>query len=379
MNVSANDLQVPLERYAQEFSESAGYLDFARIGPLSKAVVVQKNSHAALLQQAGPSALAALDELTNKARESSATLLKARTHEIAFLGSTSHGMFAAAMALSPMQGTVLVPRNDFPANTYPWIRAAERGGLTVRWFDGPMTAKSVRDALDSQVKAVAVSAVDAGTGYLAPLAEIKEAIGSQRILVVDAVQAYGAVPFEAEAADVLATGGQKWLRAGWGAAALLVRDRVAEKLQPGLGGWSGIEDPLGSAAHPHATLPGALAHTLTNPDSIAVASFGTATDLVLGTGLHTINNALRQNLEALLEAIRFAGGTVQNHSPESGIALFQMPEINTTTLFSLLAQAGIHVTQRGEWIRISAHATTGTDSALLLSEALSRVSLANQR
>ena len=109
-------------------------------------------------------------------------------------------MFAAAQALSPQTGTVLVPRNDFPANTYPWIRAAERGGLAVRWIDGPVTAEAVRDALDSSVKAVAVSAVDAGTGFLAPLARIKEVIGADRVLAVDAVQAFGAVPFEVEAA-----------------------------------------------------------------------------------------------------------------------------------------------------------------------------------
>ncbi|PQZ95121.1 aminotransferase [Arthrobacter sp. MYb227] len=379
MNVSTNDLRVPFENYTQEFSESAGYLDFARIGPLSNAVVTQKTTHASLLQQGGPAVLGLLDNLVEKARVSSATLLQARTHEVAFVSSTSHGMFAAALALSPLQGTVLVPRNDFPANTYPWIRAAERGGLSVRWIDGPMTADTIREALDPQVKAVAVSAVDAGTGFVVPLAQLKEVIGEDRVLAVDAVQAFGAVPFDTDAADVLATGGQKWLRAGWGAAALMVRDRVSDKLQPGLGGWSGVDNPLGSAPHPHPTLRGALAHTVTNPDSIAVASFGIGTDLVLGTGLHTINSALRAGLEALLESIVAAGGEVENHSPQSGIARFRMPGIDSTALFSLLAQAGIHATQRGPWIRISAHATTGAESAALLSETLSRVSLASIR
>ncbi len=190
------------------------------------------------------------------------------------------------------------------------------------------------------VKAVAVSAVDAGTGFLAPLARIKEVIGADRILAVDAVQAFGAVPFDVEAADILAAGGQKWLRAGWGAAALLVRDRVADKLLPGLGGWSGVVDPIGPGELPHPTLPGALAHTVTNPDSIAVASYGAAVDLVIATGLKEINAAIRGNLDSLLEAVLEAGGETRNPSPQSGIATFRMPDIDPAELFARLENCG---------------------------------------
>ena len=150
MNVHSVENALALEDYRQQFSESAGYLDFARIGPLSTVVAEQKVANIDRMKTAGPSVLEYLDNLVDKARAATSTLLDAKHHEVAFVGSTSHGMFAAAQALSPQTGTVLVPRNDFPANTYPWIRAAERGGLAVRWIDGPVTAESVRDALDSE-------------------------------------------------------------------------------------------------------------------------------------------------------------------------------------------------------------------------------------
>lgn len=379
MNVHSVEKALALEDYRQQFSESAGYLDFARIGPLSAVVADQKVANIDRMKTAGPSVLGHLDNLVDKARAAASTLLEAKHHEVAFVGSTSHGMFAAAQALSPQTGTVLVPLNDFPANTYPWIRAAERGGLAVRWIDGPVTAESVRDALDSSVKAVAVSAVDAGTGFLAPLAQIKEVIGADRVLAVDAVQAFGAVPFDVEAADILAAGGQKWLRAGWGAAALLVRDRVADKLLPGLGGWSGVMDPLGPGELPHPALPGALAHTVTNPDSIAVASYGAAVDLVIATGLNEINAAIRGNLDSLLEVILEAGGETRNPSPQSGIAAFRMPGVDPAELFDRLEHSGIHSTRRGDWIRISPHATTSQASVDMLTDTLASLGLARSR
>lgn len=377
MSVHSPKKTSTFEAYRNQFRESSGYLDFARIGPISDAVTSQKMADIERLRFAGPSNLSALDLLGDAARTATATLLNATAQEVAFVSSTSHGLFAAALSLGPAQGTILVPRNDFPANTYPWIRTAERGGLAVRWIDGPVTADTIRASLDSEVKAVAVSAVDAGTGALAPLAQIKDVIGEDRTLVVDAVQALGAVEFDVEAADILAAGGQKWLRAGWGAAALLIRSRVADRLQPGLGGWSGVTDPLGVEEPPHPTLPGAIAHTLTNPDSIAVSSYGVAVNMVLSAGLREINAAICENLGALLDTVLSSGGEVRNISPTSGIGIFRMPGIPTAELFTRLSAAGIHTTRRGDWIRLSPHASTTHTSVRLLQEALSSLRVAS--
>ncbi|MFD0279627.1 aminotransferase class V-fold PLP-dependent enzyme, partial [Kitasatospora sp. NPDC127111] len=232
--------------YLRQFDEPAGYLDFARFGPVSAAVRDVLAGSAAALRQQGWTALEALDATAGEAARAAAALLGCAPHEIAFVSSTSHGMFAAAhaFAAAPAGSTVLVSRADFPGAVYPWLRAAGNGGLTVRLLDGPVTAEAVRAGLDERVRVVSVCAVDSATGFRAPLAAIKELIGPERVLVVDAVQALGAVDFDADAADVLAAGGQKWLRAGWGAALLLVRDRVAGLLGPGLGGWSGVVDPI---------------------------------------------------------------------------------------------------------------------------------------
>ncbi|WP_327085179.1 aminotransferase class V-fold PLP-dependent enzyme [Nonomuraea sp. NBC_01738] len=228
-----------VQNYLDQFAEPPGYLDFARVGPVSRRVAagLAESAHRSMTEMpvgVGEPA----------ARAAAARLLRAAEHEVAFVSSTSHGLFAAAGAV---RGTVLVPRGEFPANVYPWLRL----GHDVRWIDAPLvTPDLVAAHLDPSVRALTVSAVDALTGHRPPLGALKELLGPDRVLVVDAIQGLGAVPLEIEAADVLASGGQKWLRAGWGAALLLVRDRVAHLLEPGLGGWPGVLDPLAGPPMP---------------------------------------------------------------------------------------------------------------------------------
>jgi selenocysteine lyase/cysteine desulfurase len=373
-----------------EFAEPVGYLDFARYGPISAAVAERLVWNAGLIHTQGASALDTLDQAATRTRASAAVLLAAAEHEIAFVGSTSHGLFAAAAALSGRSGTVLVTRSDFPANVYPWLRTrhvadarnepaygslatdgrhAYPSGVRVRLIDGPVTADTIRAHLDDDVIAIAVCAVDAGTGAVAPLGSIKELIGPDRVLVVDAVQGLGAIPIEADAADVLASGGQKWLRAGWGTALLLVRDRVADLLEPRLGGWSGVVDPIDGHDHPHDALRGAVAHTLTNPDGPAVDALGTAIDLVLEAGVERIGAAIQERLRLLLETARSAGADVVG-PVGSGIGSFRLPDRDPGALHKTLTAAGIDTTLRNGWIRLSPHASTDPAATELLAEAL---------
>ncbi|MFE6751005.1 aminotransferase class V-fold PLP-dependent enzyme [Kitasatospora purpeofusca] len=387
-----------MPEYLKKFAEPFGYLDFARFGPVSEPVRRVLLREADRLHRQGWDALDSLDADTAAAARTAGGLLGCAPHEIAFVGSTSHGLFAAAHAVgagagrrgSAPGGTVLVARNDFPGAVYPWLRAADNGGLTVRQVEGPVTPDLVRAHLDDRVRAVAVCAVDAATGYRAPLAAIKELIGPDRILVVDAVQALGAVEFAADAADVLAAGGQKWLRAGWGAAVLMVRDRIADRIGPGLGGWSGVVDPIDAPVHPCPPRPGAVAHTLTNPDGPAVAALGAALALVREEGAGRIEARIGEVLGGLLAAARAAGaetgggptadapygswrGTGDPAAAGSGIARLRLPGADPAAVHRALTDAGLATTLRAGWIRLSPHASTDPGTAELLGGTLAHV------
>ncbi|MEV7280024.1 aminotransferase class V-fold PLP-dependent enzyme [Streptomyces sp. NPDC093111] len=354
-----------------------GYLDYARVGPLTPESASALADAVAVAGRCGPGDIDGLFALSDAARASAARLLDARPHEIALAPSTSNGLFTAAAALRG-PGTVLVPRDEFPANVYPWLRFAGRGGLGVRFVDPDgqrhITPDLLRRNLTPDVTALAVSAVDSLTGHLAPLAALKEVLGPDRLLIVDAIQGLGAVPLDADAADILVGGGQKWLRAGWGAALLMIRDRCAERLTPGLGGWAGVTEPFADR-HPAPPLPGAAAHLATNPDFPAAAALGAAVDTLLAQGGPAVLGArIRATLAELLDRARRAGADVLldglGERERAGIGTFRLPGHDPAAVHLALETAGVTTTRRGEWIRLSPHATTTPAATKLFADAL---------
>ncbi|MFJ2933059.1 aminotransferase class V-fold PLP-dependent enzyme [Streptomyces sp. NPDC087219] len=362
---------------AADRGPTPGYLDHARVGPLSRRAAAALTAATALAGRADPADLEELFALGDAARTSAARLLDARPHEIALAPSTSNGLFTVAAALQG-PGTVLVPRGEFPANVYPWLRFAGRGGPDVRLLDPDgqrhITADLLRRHLTPEVTALTVSAVDSLTGHVAPLAALKEVLGPDRLLIVDAIQGLGAVPLEADAADILVSGGQKWLRAGWGAALLLIRDRCGQRLAPGLGGWAGVTEPF-AVRHPAPALPGAAAHLATNPDFPAAAAIGAAVDGLLDEGGPAVVGArIRATLAELLDRARKAGAEVLSDGlgprERGGIGTFRLPGHDPATVHRTLEAAGVIATRRDEWIRLSPHASTPSVAADLLAEAL---------
>ncbi|MFH8621613.1 aminotransferase class V-fold PLP-dependent enzyme [Streptomyces vietnamensis] len=354
-----------------------GYLDHARVGPLAPVAATAFAEATALAGRSGPGDLDRLFALSDAARASAAGLIDARPHEIALSPSTSNGLFTVAAALRG-PGTVLVPRYEFPANVYPWIRFAGRGGPDVRLVDPDghrhISPDLLRRHLTPEVTALTVSAVDSLTGHVAPLAALKEVLGPDRLLIVDAIQGLGAVPLETDAADILVSGGQKWLRSGWGAALLLIRDRCAERLAPGIGGWAGVTEPF-AVRHPAPPLPGAAAHLATNPDFPAAAALGAAIDELLDRGgPAAMGTRIRATLAELLDRARRAGAEVLldglGERERAGIGTFRLPGHDPVAVHHALEAAGVITTRRGEWIRLSPHASTSVAATDLFAEAL---------
>lgn len=233
-----------LTSYATHFDTPAGYLDFARFGPPSRDAVAATARAMEESARADHTTVDGLMRAEETARDTVARLAGADARHTVLLPNASTGLFHAALGIR--EGVVLAPRTDFPANHYPWRRAAHLGRATPRWLDpapgGGVTPGLVRAALTDDVVAVAVSAVDFRTGFRADLGALREAIGPDRLLIVDAIQAFGVAEMAWDAADVVVAGGQKWLRAGWGTGFAVLSDRALETLEPVLTGWTGVQD-----------------------------------------------------------------------------------------------------------------------------------------
>ncbi|MEV4057700.1 aminotransferase class V-fold PLP-dependent enzyme [Amycolatopsis sp. NPDC049688] len=355
-------------RYLLQFDEPAGYLDFARFGPPSHAVL---DTTAALLDQATTAGPSTVDELMRqeiRAKAAAARLSGSDTDHTVLLPHTSLGLFQAAFHSS---GEVLVSASEFPANTYPWARAEQAGRLRVRRLtSGYVTPERVADALTPEITTVSVSAVDFRTGYRADLAALREVAGD-RLLVVDGIQGFGVVDEPWEVADVLVVGGQKWLRAGWGTGFAVLSDRALERMDPVLSGWTGARDPGLFDDEIHPPDGTAQAWSISNLSPITSGAFAEALELVEDAGVGAIAARIAERLASFEEVLASCGAEVVSAvDRRAGILAFTLPGHPAEQVGAALANAGIAATVRPEHVRLSPHASTPAAAADLLREAL---------
>ncbi|GAA3458388.1 selenocysteine lyase/cysteine desulfurase/predicted transcriptional regulator YheO [Saccharothrix longispora] len=351
--------------YLVQFHEPEGYLDFARFGPPSHAVV---DASTRLLESSAAAGPATVDDLMRqelRAKAAVARLCRNDTDHVALLPNTSTGLFQAALGVT---GEVLVSAGEFPANTYPWTRS---GRAAVRWLPaGPVTPEAVREALTPATTALSVSAVDFRTGYRADLAALREVVGD-RLLVVDGIQGFGVVDEPWEVADVLVVGGQKWLRAGWSTGFAALSDRALERLDPVLSGWTGAEDAglFDNAIHPVAEH--AAGWSITNLSPIAAGALATALELVELAGVDRIDRRIAEQSDTLAEVIRSAGGAVVSATDRrAGITAFTLPDHPPSVVGAALVEAGVTATVRPEHVRVSPHVSTTPGTVARFADAL---------
>ncbi|GAA1347011.1 aminotransferase class V-fold PLP-dependent enzyme [Arthrobacter roseus] len=363
IHVPAPDAGALLASYLEAFSEDRGYLNFARFGPPSRAVV---DTSARLMETAMAGEVGvgkALDVQTLRAREAFARVSGFPLDRVALVPNTSLGLFQAAFGLE--SGSVLISSGEFPANLYPWLRNNRIGRAGVHVMGGPgvhVTPDLVAGAMSAETVAVAVSAVDFRTGFRADLAGIRDVIGSDRLLAVDGIQAFGAVDVDWSPADVLVTGGQKWVRAGWGAGGMAFSDAGLERIQPVLGGWTGVVDEHVHDGTEHETRPDATRFSISALSPFAAGAFASALELIESASVARIEARIASGVDALIGCLDEAGVGVlspRERADRGGIVVARVPGGRAAQAHAALEAEGISATLHGEdRIRLSVHATT---------------------
>jgi selenocysteine lyase/cysteine desulfurase len=357
--------------YAGLFDAPAGYLDFARYGPPSRAVLDATADALGRSARADHTTVNDLMRADARARASAARLAGTDPDHTVLLPNTTTGLFQAAFGVP--SGTVLVPEGDFPANHYPWRRTAAAGLAEPRWLHGRPTPEAVREALTDDVTAVSLSAVDFRNGYRADLAAIRDVIGPGRLLVVDAIQGFGVADMPWQAADVVVAGGQKWLRAGWSTGFAALSDRALERLAPTLTGWTGVEDVALFDGTEHPPAAGARRFSLTNLSPVAAAALAAALGIVESAGVAAIEAAVAARIDELLDAVRSAGAEVLSETARprrAGILSFRLPGVPAAEVAAALHAHELTPTVRGDSLRLSPHASTPAWVAPHLAKAL---------
>ncbi|MDQ1112374.1 cysteine desulfurase family protein (TIGR01976 family) [Microbacterium testaceum] len=133
---------------------------------------------------------------------------------------------------------VVVTRLDHNSNAQPWLIAAERTGVTVRWVDfdpatGELSTDAVREQLSERTRLVAVTAASNVLGTMPDIPRIAEAVhGVGALLYVDGVHyaAHALVDVPALGADFFVCSPYKFL--GPHCAAVTMRSDLLGQLQP---------------------------------------------------------------------------------------------------------------------------------------------------
>jgi selenocysteine lyase/cysteine desulfurase len=178
---------------------------------------------------------------TDQARETFAELVHVDAANVA-VGAQVSQMLAPVAAAVPDGATVLVPDVEFTSNVFPWEVHADRG-VTVRTapLDGFLAE------IVPGVDVVSFALVQSATGTVAPYEAIAAAARSVgAMVVVDATQGCGWLPFDASLADVVTVGAYKWLMSPRGSAFAYMAPSVQERTRPLAAGWYAAEENLSS-------------------------------------------------------------------------------------------------------------------------------------
>lgn len=355
------------QSFLDHFDEPFGYMDFASIGAMSIPARAGLGEMAEAMSGSRGRLVPLVMDRVETVCGLGARLVGVPPGQVTIVPSTSAGLFAVAFGLAG--GSVVVPETEFPANLYPWVRAAEAGRIDLRTFPVPggrLTADLVARATDARTAAVALSYVDYRTGYRCDLSAIREAAGPA-LLVVDAVQGLGALRFCMEDVDVMVAGGHKWLRAGGGAGLLAVSERALERLRPALTGWLGVVDPFDTTAPlPHPPLEGADRFVMGSSGFTAVAALSESLRVLQTVSMEDVEAAVIARSRAVEEEARRAGARVLSpwraDDERSGIVSFRPAAESSADAAARLAAEGFWVTERDGMLRVAPHASTHPDA-----------------
>lgn len=278
---------------------------------------------------------------TERSREAFARLVGVPAADVA-VGATVSQLLAPVAAALPDGARVVAPEIEFTSNLFPWLAQAGRG-VRVR----TVPAGELAGAVEADTDLVAFSLVQSADGSIADYPQIAAAARAHRaMVVVDATQACGWLPFEAELADVLVVGAYKWLMAPRGSAFAYLSPAVRARTIPHAANWFAGADVHDSYYGPPLRLAADARRFDLSPAWFSYVGTVPALELVERLGVA----AIRDHNVAL--ANRFLAGLGQ---PPAGSAIVT---VDVPGAEEKLRRAGVRAAVRAGRVRASFHVYT---------------------
>jgi cysteine desulfurase / selenocysteine lyase len=357
------------------------YLDHAAIAPLATPVRATMDVFLARMMEE-PFELTHWERLRSQVRSRLADLLSTGTESIAFTKNTTAGLGLVAAGLDWQEGDNIVGVDrEFPANIYPWM-GLKRRGVELRLYrpdQGRIDVKALLRLCDSRTRVLAISAVQFWSGFRADLASLSAGLkGRDVLLVVDAIQAVGAIRLDlsAVAVDFLCAGAQKWLLGPIGAGFAYVGPRMLERMMPVTIGTESVVNDREYFDYDLTLKPDARRFEEAAPNYPGILGMGAAVNLLLRAGPPAVEEVVLDLADSLREELPRRGYelvcTPIRPAQRSGIVSFRHPRMVPAELHTRLREAGVIISLRSDFLRASPHYYNSVEDLGRLLEALPR-------
>ena len=343
------------------------YLAHAGVSPLPKRVAERMSTY--LTESQFSDQEAAAGDAVEETRRSVARLLQVNPDEVALIGATSNALSLIAAGFPFQPGdNVVIYRDDYPSNVYPWM-ALESKGVEVRYVQvsrlGEITIENVMKSVDGRTRLAALSSCHFLSGFRIDLDAIGSALHEHgAAFCIDGIQSLGAFPTSLRHVDFMAADSRKWMLGPSAAGVLFVCKEWQERLQPNRWGWHNLMGTGFTAADSLELRPSARRYEPGMANLAGLVGLGAAAELIQKVGLPAIATELKRKRAYLMEKLRQTGWEILGDSIASahwgGMLSASNPRRNLEKVFQTLNQQKIRISLREicggrQYIRFSPH------------------------
>jgi selenocysteine lyase/cysteine desulfurase len=362
-----------------DIPDQVAYLNSAYMGPLPRRSA--EIGAAALGAKSTPWQITPADFFAPVAalRDALARILGGDADGVAITPAVSYGMATAAANLEvPAGARILVLADQFPSNVYPWRNLAVGSGATLEAVRRPADndwTSALLEAMGDDVALVAVPAAHWTDGTCVDLPVLRAAtVEVGAALVVDGAQAVGAVPVNVATLepDFFVGATYKWLLGPYSIGFCWVhpRHRGGRPIEEGWMSRAGSEDFSSLVDYTDQYQPGARRFDVGEVANFALVPTATASvELLLALGVEAIAGYAQTLTDQVADWATERGLRVANPAVRSPHLLgLRLPAgRDPRSLAADLAARQVHVSVRGDSVRVSAHAfnTVGDVDRLL--------------
>lgn len=291
-------------------------------------------------------------------RTSLSKLIGCDPSEIAFFQSTASAISQLCFQFPLQKGDeVLTWDQEYGSNLYPWQEACFRADAKLIQVqsekDFSTLSEKIIEQINSKTKVIAISWVQFQTGARTDLKKLSEQIKDKNIfLFIDVMQGLGLHPFNMKdfGVDAVAGGSHKWLTSPVGVGFLALDQKHIGRIRPhniGSSTYGTCDDPADLICAPKKN---ALKFEPGSKQVLEITALGASVDLILSTGISTIEAETLRLSGKLAAGLRHKGFTAFHH--QSSIVNF----VPTENSAQELLQIHCSFARRGPGLRLSSHA-----------------------